>query len=147
MGLMEYASYRIYVNKNQNVTKITVTTDYKLKNNGSQGPGIEYVVYRVDEGNRPDEVGFVNNSYGIYQGGDNPQLPKMGQNYKKLFVDYSLAPIDETNANAKQHDLDYDKEKIAGLTGVLSKKSSEANAAYIKRAQKTIDKFKKGQKR
>ena len=66
---LEYATFRIYVDKNQKVTKIKVTTDYELKQNGSEGPGVKYVIYRVDEGNRPDDVTFVKNIYGIYQGG------------------------------------------------------------------------------
>ena len=47
------------------------------------------------------EDSFVKNLYGIYEEGDNPQLPKVRGNYKVLFDDYSLAPIDETDANAK----------------------------------------------
>lgn len=47
------------------------------------------------------EDSFVKNLYGIYQGGDNPQLPKVRGNYKVLFDDNSLAPIDETDANVK----------------------------------------------
>lgn len=147
---LEYASYRIYVDKNQNVTAIKlVYTDYKLVRNGTQGAGIEYVVYRVDEGNRPDEVRFVKNMYGIYQGGDNPKLPKVGANYKKLYDDYSLDPIDETDAAAKQHDKDYDNAAPGGLKGkmgVIDDRSSAANAKYIKTAKKIIDKQEKGEK-
>jgi len=57
-----------------------------------------------------------------------------------------LPPIDETDASAEQHDHDYDAKKLSGLGGVLSKKSSDANNAYIKRADRTIEKYKNGEK-
>ena len=143
---LEYASYKIFVDKNKKVTKIElVYTDYLLKKVGTKGPGIEYVTIRVDEGNKPDDVRFVKNIYGIYQGGKNPSLPKVGGNYKVLYDDYSLDPIDETDANAKQHDLDYDNAKLSGVSGILDDKSSPANKAYIARAEKTIEKQKKGE--
>lgn len=44
-------------------------------------------------------------------------MPKPGQNYKELYDDYSLDPIDEADANAKQHDLDYDNAAPGGLRG------------------------------
>jgi RHS repeat-associated protein len=140
---LEYATFRIFVDQNNNVTKITVTTDYQLKNNGTKGPGIEYY---ITKGAEMPEGKFVKNIYGIYQGGDNPQLPKVGENYKKVYDDYSLDPIDETDANAKQHDKDYDKHKLAGASGIIDDKSSQANEDYIKRADKTIEKQKKGEK-
>ena len=143
---LEYATFRIYVDKNQKVTKIDVTTDYQLKQNGSEGPGVKYVIYRVDEGNRPDEVRWSKNMYGIYQGSKNPRLPKVGENYKILHDDYSLEPIDEADANAKQHDQDYDAVKLSGFNGVLDDKSTPANETYIKKADKIIEKQKKGEK-
>jgi hypothetical protein len=73
-------------------------------------------------------------------------LPKVGGNYKDVDYDYSLDPIDETDANAKQHDKDYDIHILAGLPGILDKKSTQANEDYIKRADKTIEKQKKGEK-
>ena len=143
---LEYATFNIYVDKNQKVTKITVTTDYELKKNGNEGPGVKYVVYRVDEGNRPDEVRWSKNIYGIYQGGDNPKLPKVGGNYEKLEDDYSLAPIDETDATARQHDKDYDKDNLSGIKGILDDRSTAANVKYIKKAKEIIKKYGKGEK-
>ena len=141
---LEYASFNIYLDKNQNVSKIVVTKDYDLKRNNSSGPGIEYRIIRYD--GMPMERNFIKNLYGIYQGGDNPKLPKIGGNYKKLYDDYSLPPIDETDATAKQHDLDYDKNNLAGFPGIIDKKSTNANQKYIKSADKIIEKQKKGEK-
>jgi hypothetical protein len=73
-------------------------------------------------------------------------LPKVGGNYKKLYYDYSLAPIDEADANAKQHDLDYDRFNLAGLKGIIDERSTKANEDYIQRANKLIEKLKKGKK-
>lgn len=140
---LEYATFRIYVDRNNNVTKITLTTDYELKNNGTQGPGVEY--YYIKSGEAPESK-FIKNLYGIYQGGQNPKLPIVGQNYKTLYDNYTLEPIDETDANAKQHDKDYDVSNLSGVEGILGKKSTNANEAYIKRADKTIEKQKKGEK-
>ena len=91
---------------------------------------------------------LVTNIYGIYQGGDNPKLPTLGKNVFDKHDDYSLASIDETNANAKQHDLDYDFYKLAGVSGIFDKRSTKANEDYISRADKTIKKFdnRKGEK-
>ena len=94
------------------------------------------------------EYNFVTNLYGIYQGGDNPQLPEIGKNYKKRYDDYSLKPIDETDAAAKQHDKDYNNAAPGGLKGrmgVLDDRSSSANGKYIKTAKKIIEKQKKGE--
>lgn len=71
---------------------------YALKNNGTRGAGVKHYIVK---GSSMPEDSFVKNLYGIYQGGDNPQLPKVRGNYKVLFDDYSLAPIDETDANVK----------------------------------------------
>ena len=144
---LEYARFDIYLDKNNNVTKIVVSKDYELKNNGSKGAGIEYSYHAVN--GMSVEYKFVKNLYGIYQGGDNPQLPKIGKNYEKRYDDYSLEPIDETDATAKQHDLDYDNAKPGGLKGVggiLDDRSTAANVKYIKSAKKIIDKYKKGEK-
>src|SRR5438093_3587342 len=46
---LEYATFSIYVDKNQKVTKINVTTDYELKKNGTDGPGVKYIIYQSDE--------------------------------------------------------------------------------------------------
>jgi len=142
---LEYATFTIVVDGNTGrTTKISVSKDYELKNKNSRGPGIQYNV--VTSSGVEVTRYMIKNLYGIYQGGSNPQLPKIGENYTILQDDYSLEPIDETDANAKHHDRDYDKKRIAGLPGILSKKSSEANENYIKRADKTIDKYKKKEK-
>jgi RHS repeat-associated protein len=144
---LEYARFDIYLDKNNNVTKIVVTKDYELKNNGSKGAGIEYSYHAAD--GMSVEYKFVKNLHGIYQGGDNPQLPKIGKNYEKRYDDYSLEPIDETDAAAKQHDKDYDNAAPGGLKGkmgVIDDRSTAANVKYIKTAKKIIDKQKKGEK-
>ncbi len=144
---LEYARFDIYLDKNNNVTKIIVTKDYDLKNNGSKGAGIEYSYHAAN--GMSVEYKFVKNIYGIYQGGDNPQLPKVGENYKKRYDDYRLEPIDETDATAKQHDKDYDNATPGGLKGVkgiLDDRSTEANVKYIKSAKKIIEKYREGEK-
>jgi hypothetical protein len=88
---------------------------------------------------------LVKNLHGIYQGGDNPQLPKVGGDYRKLYDNYDLDPIDETDANAKQHDLDYDKDRLAGFGGIMDTRSTKANHDYNKRATITIEKYEKGE--
>jgi hypothetical protein len=140
---LEYATFNIHIDENQKVTKIEVTTDYELKKNGSQGPGIEYRI--LGHNGFPMEARFVKNLHGIYQGGDNPQLPKVGGDYRKLYDNYDLAPIDETDANAKQHDLDYDMYKLAGFSGIMDDNSTKANQDYNKRAAATIEKYVKGE--
>ncbi|MEO5889697.1 MAG: RHS repeat-associated core domain-containing protein [Ferruginibacter sp.] len=143
---LEYATFRIYVDRNSKVTKIVTTTDYELKKNGTQGPGVEY--YIIKSGEAP-EGHFEKNNYGIYQGGNNPKLPIVGKNYKDVHDDYSLKPINETDANAKQHDLDFDNAVPGGLQGyegVVDPRSSKANNDYIKRADKTIQKYDKKEK-
>ena len=138
---LEYASFDIYIDKNQQVTKIEVSTDYELKKNGTKGPGVQYRI--LGHNGFPMEARFVKNLHGIYQGGDNPQLPKVGGDYRKLYDNYDLEPIDETDASAKQHDIDYDKHKLAGFSGIMDEKSTPANQDYIKRATATIEKYEK----
>jgi RHS repeat-associated protein len=140
---LEYATFTIYIDADHNVTKISVVKDYELKNKNTRGPGIQYVLKDAKTGEFMGS-NFVKNMYGIYQGSTNPQLPYIGKNYNDVHDDYSLAPIDETDASAKQHDLDYDNQHIAGLWGVLSNKSSKANKDYIKRADIIREKYKKG---
>lgn len=116
-----------------------------------RGPGIQYNYIDNSTGKViPSLSRFEKNIYGIYQGGSNPQLPIDEKGNFLKYTDnrdnYDLEPIDETDANAKQHDLDYDLHKIAGLSGILSKKSSKANEDYIKRANNTIAKYNKKEK-
>lgn len=141
---LEYATFNIVWNqKTGHVTSINVTTDYELKNEGSLGPGVRYNLVDEKTGNtlswRLDK-----NMHGIYQGPDNPKLPKVGEGRYPVYDDYSLPPIDETDANAKQHDRDYDKDNLKGLGGVMDSKSSKANYDYIKRADETISKGETG---
>ena len=144
---LEYARFDIYFDKNNNVTKIVTTKDYELKNNGSKGAGIEYS-YHAAVG-LSVEYKFVKNLYGIYQGGDNPQLPIVGKDYRKRFDNYRLEPINETDATAKQHDIGFDNAVPGGLKGVkgiMDEKSTDANVKYIKSAKKIIEKYKKKEK-
>ena len=148
MGLIskEYATFQILVDlKKGNVTSIGVTKDYELKNKNTQGPGIKYE-YIDNSTGKPFMTTSDVNMHGIYQGPNNRQLPREGETYTKKYDNYDLDPIDETDANAKQHDLDYDGEDIRGFGGILSKRSSKANEDYIKRAEKTIEKHEKGEK-
>ena len=144
---LEYATYTIWVIDGK-VTSIQHTTDYELKNKGTKGPGIEYNYINVDQESNTVNVTtkYTKNLYGIYQGSDNPQLPKIGGSPTDLHDDYELEPIDETDALAKQHDKDYDNAKISGIKGVLSDKSTEANVKYIKGAKKIDQKYTKGEK-
>jgi RHS repeat-associated protein len=144
---LEYATFHIKVH-NGTVTEITVTKDYELKNKNSQGPGILYkTTYTDDKGQSATYDHFVENNYGIYQGSKNPQLPNVGGHRADVHDDYSLDPIDETDANAKQHDIDYDNAAPGGLKGplgVMDARSTQANQDYIDRAAETIAKQKSG---
>ncbi len=141
---LEYATFTVYLKLDGTVTGFgPVMKDYELKDKASKGPGIQ-INYVTEDGQKWSS--FTKNMYGIYQGGDNPKLPKIGGDFRDKFDDYSLEPIDETDKTAKQHDLDYDNAgKLAGLNGILSSGSSDANLKYIKTANKIIDKFKKGE--
>ncbi|TAH40913.1 MAG: hypothetical protein EYC69_09775 [Bacteroidetes bacterium] len=141
---LEYATFTILV-VDGNVTEISVTKDYELKNEETKGPGIQYNYIYVNsvENTIQTKTEFKKNLYGIYQGGENPQLPKKGQNPNKLYDDYSLEPIDEADANAKQHDLDFDLDNLSGLSGILDDRSTPANVKYIKNAKKIEEKYKR----
>src|SRR5690606_7524228 len=108
--------------KTGKVTAINVKKDYELRDKNTQGPGIKYVYLDQSTG-LPFKIEWSVNMHGIYQGPNNPRLPKEGKPYTKKYDNYDLKPIDETDANAKQHDLDYDFENIRGLGGIFSKKS------------------------
>jgi RHS repeat-associated protein len=144
---LEYATFTILVVDGK-VIDIAVTTDYELKNENTKGPGIQYDYVYVNsvENTVQTKSEFKKNLHGIYQGGDNPKLPKIGGSPSVVFDDYSLEPIDETDATAKQHDKDYDKVEVAGVSGILSDKSTEANVKYIYAAKKIVDKYVKGEK-
>ena len=145
---LEYARFDILV-LNGTTSSITVSKDYGLINKDTKGPGVEYHYVHVNTttdgvSTIMESTKFVKNMYGIYQGPDNPQLPKIGGIPTDLKDDYSLDPIDETDANAKQHDKDFDKNKLTGLKGVLDPLSTEANVDYVIRANKTIKKHENG---
>ncbi len=148
---LEYATFHIYVSfKSGYVTSIKTVTDCDLKSKNSMGPGIKYVYHDVSNGNIVPQLNrFEKNIYGIYQGGNKLKLPikdYMFTKYTRKYDNYDLVPIDETDANAKQHDLDFDEKRIAGLSGILSKKSTKANEDYIERANRAIEKDVKGEK-
>lgn len=115
--------------------------------------GVTYTITKVDkDGKAISKTGFnVKNIYGVYQGGNNPkkywQKPGPDGEYPD---DYTMSPIDETDANAKQHDKDYDAAHIKGAGGVFGgvegDKGAIANKDYIDRANKTIAKQKRGEK-
>jgi RHS repeat-associated protein len=164
---LEYATYTIKT-MNGYVMSIDVVTDYELKDPNTQGPGVKYIYINETNGYGKMQSGkmtaaewqkaredpsyssrtvesnteeqFVKNLYGIYQGGDNPKLPKVGRPANELFDNYDLDPIDETDANAKQHDLDFDEFGLSGAGGIMDPLSTPANEAYIERATETINK-------
>ncbi len=149
MDGLEYATFWIYIQKNK-VAKINITTDYQLKDKNTLGPGVQYNYITINEKNpykiEKFEMKFERNRYGIYQGERNPKIPEIGGDPNNLKDTYILPPIDEADANAMQHDKDYDKVGASGLKGVLSGKTIEADEGYIKRANKIIVKFFKGEK-
>ena len=144
---LEYASFTL-ISRDGKTQSISVTTDYELKNKNTQGPGVQYTLIEYDKSGKfvGKSTNFEKNLYGIYQGGNNPKLPKIGENVHAKYDDYSLAPIDETDEAAKQHDLDYDKNDLAGVSGILDDRSTGANVKYIKSASKIEDKYKRGEK-
>ncbi len=145
---LEYATFTIFVQDGK-VNKISLKTDYELKDKGSLGPGVKYNYAYLDNAGKLikfEAKPLVVNLYGVYQGDKNPKLPRIGGDPNQVFDNYDLPPIDEADANAKQHDQDYDKDNLSGLTGVLNPKSTQANEAYIVRANIIIDKEKKGDK-
>lgn len=90
---------------------------------------------------------MIVNLYGIYQGGENPKKYWEKPNEKGEYPDdYQFEPIDNTDLNAKKHDLDFDKKGISGFSGTAGEKSTEANKDYIKRAETIQKKFKSKEK-
>ncbi|TRX09633.1 RHS repeat-associated core domain-containing protein [Flavobacterium gawalongense] len=149
---LEYYTVHIKQDINGNRSLMKVVSHRDTKNGyGELGKGIAYQFHTVIRSGRNKglESGYTiirENLHGIYQGGDNPKKfwedinPKTGD-YPD---DYQFAPIDETDANGLQHDLDYDDDEIVGVSGILDKKSTKANNDYIERAKKTIAKYEKG---
>ena len=143
---LEYATFTIFVQYGK-VKNITVATDYELKNKNTLGPGVQLNYAYLDKNGKvikfEAQPNIANSVYGIYGGDKNPQLPKKGGDPNKLFDDYSLAPIDETDAGAKKHDINYDKDNLKGFSGVMDAKSTPANNALIKDATNVLDKVAK----
>ena len=161
---LEYYSVHIRENADGTRTKMGVINYTNVKLNGvvnvgtanGTGPrgdvGITYVIHKYDDNGKEvatTSFNLKNSEHGIYAGDMNPkQFWKKPDSDGKHPDDYSLSPIDETDANAKQHDLDYDAvppSGIAGFAGVMDERSSKANNDFIKRADKTTKKYTKGQ--
>jgi RHS repeat-associated protein len=144
---LEYATFTIFAQEGK-VRAIHVATDYELKAQNTKGPGVQYKYVYLDKDGKVQKVeakALVKNYHGIYQGPNNPQLPKVGGSPSEVFDDYSLSPLDETDKIAKQHDIDYDKAgKLKGIEGVMDSRSTKANEDYIKAADGIIEKYEKG---
>jgi len=144
VGVVNYTNI-----KQAGMTNVSTPDGY-----GPQGNvGVNYTITKVDmKGNALGKTGFnVKNLYGVYQGPDNPKKYWEKPNEHGEYPDdYSLSPIDEADANGKQHDLDYDAAGIKGAGGVFGgvtgDKGSQANQGYINRADKVIAKEKTGGK-
>ncbi len=143
---LEYATFTILVVDGK-VTDIHTVTDYELKNKNSRGPGISYKYYHINSFTNSQTLieEFEQNSHGIYQGNNNPKLPKIGGDWNDTYYNYDLEPIDEADANAKQHDLDYDVFGLEDLLGVLDARSTKANYDYIDRAKDILRRFDLGE--
>jgi hypothetical protein len=151
---LEYYTVHIKQDINGNRSLMKVFSHRVTKNGyGKLGKGVAYQFHTVirSGSSKGIESGYTimkENLHGVYQGGNNPKKlwekinPKTGD-YPD---DYSLPAIDETDATAKQHDLDYDRDNLAGLSGILDDKSTSANETYNKSANKIIEKQKKGGK-
>jgi len=137
---LEYATFNIVV-LNGVVMDISVTTDYELKNAGTEGPGIQYNYIHLDEvGNAKgvqSKSDFVENRYGIYGGEYNPKLPSKGGDFRETHYDYSLEPIDSYDKVYKTHDQDFDKLKddkgnsLKGKSGSENPLSTPANKKLL----------------
>lgn len=131
---------------NKSLIKIVSHRDAE-KGYARKGPGIEYVYHGTNiKGEKYRKSEMKTNLHGIYQGGDNPQKywEQPDENGEYPYY-YKFEPIDEIDAAAKQHDLDYDIEDAKGLSGVLSETTEAADNSYINKANKVIDKYNKGE--
>jgi RHS repeat-associated protein len=143
---LEYYTVHIKVDINGKKTLMKVESHRDLeKGYGDLGEGIAYQYHTTirsgrDKGKESGYTMLLKNWHGIYQGPNNPKKfweeknPQTGE-YPD---DYQFASIDQTDNIAKQHDLDFDKEGIAGASGVLDQKSTEANRRYIDGANEVI---------
>ncbi len=110
---------------------------------GPRGEGVSYVVHKYDDNGKQvgSETIMLKNSYGVYQGSDNPKKFWEPPNADDVYADdYSLPAIDETDENARKHDLNYDKLGVAGPLGVVNPKSNSADNTYIFGAFKVLAK-------
>jgi RHS repeat-associated protein len=130
---LEYVTYTIYVNKETGkVRDIKVAKDYELKNEATKGAGKEYIyVFEDNDKNEicRDDPDFKANGatdYGIFGGGNNPMIPTIGDDYKKLHNDLTLDPIDEYDAQYKNHDQGF---KDGGIE--TKKQSFENDGAFV----------------
>ena len=142
----EFYSVHIKENADGSRTKLFVT-DYTQTEKGF-GPrgdvGVTYVIHKHDA--KGNFTGFdqfnVKNSYGVYQGKDNPRKFWEKPNEKGEYpYDYSLRPIDEQDRTARTHDRNYDKKGLEGLLGVANPESNSADNEYTGSALKTIGKY------
>ncbi len=150
----EYYTIHIKQHKDGTRSKMNVVDHTDTKSgNGPEGTGVKYVIHKNDTPKSKrskigqTEVIWRNNLYGVYQGAENPkkywEKPDEDGKYKD---DYSLDPIDETDATARKHDLDFDSAEIDGAGGTFDKKSTPANKKYITSAEKILEKYKNNEK-
>jgi len=164
---LEFYSVHIRENSDGSRTKLYLINYTNIKNAGDLnvetingvGPrgdvGVTYVIHKFNSDGK--EIGLTtfnvkNTEHGLYAGANNPKkywekpIAK-DENGNDIFADdYSLSPIDETDANAQQHDKDFDNFDLHGLLGTMDERNSKANNDFIKRADKTTEKYIKGEK-
>ena len=140
---------KMFVTNYTNIEQAGMTNVQTANGFGPRGDvGVTYVIHKYDkDGNFTGYDQFnVKNSHGVYQGDQNPRKFWESPNEKGEYpYDYGLGPISETDANAMQHDKDYDALGAEGFGGVLDIKTKKADEDYIQRADKVINKYKTGQ--
>jgi len=143
---LEYHTVHIQQNRDGSKSLLKVESHRDTEEGyGPLGKGIAYKYYTVnDKGEKSGYTILRTNSYGIYQGANNPkrywEQPNDDGEYED---DYQFEPIDETDLNAYLHDKDFDAKKIKGIGGTFGSESTKANENYIKRANETISKYEK----
>ena len=77
----------------------------------------------------------------VYQGSDNPKKFWEAPNADGEYADdYSLPAINETDGNAKAHDMNYDELGVEGPLGVVNPASNGADNTYMVGALKVLGK-------
>lgn len=145
---LEYVTANVYIQKGK-VLDIKLTTDYELKNKNTKGAGFQRnYIYLDSKGKIVKKLegtekngGFIENTYGLYGGKDNPQLPEKGGNPRELKDFYGARALDEADEIFKQHDIDFDQDNLRGEEGVEDPQSTPYNNAVIDRADKLIDSY------